>query len=415
MIHYSRLVPANSFLGRYMKYMQAQETAEIFDFYCGLWAISAVCGRCVYVQRPRAPVYLNMFVILVGESGVARKTTSVHMATRIVRNAIGYDNAIGMLDGKTTPEKMMEMLQDRTMEFDNAQLCISVSELAAFMGRERYLAQMPTLLTDLYDCPDRHEGGGTIARGKVVLRNVWLHFIGASTPIWLVKTVNPNVIEGGFTSRCFFVISNQPKQRIPWPQDNDADMYQDLCDDMKILAAEAAVRGPISVNEQALAAFTGWYNTRGRSIDAFKQSFEAREDAHVLRMAAVLCINDGTWTIKRSHIRVAIRLIEDMKERSGGIFLSTEARTKFAHALDAIRAALMSYGMDPVPRHKLYLKARSHVTNEEFLTLLEVMHEIGAIQRFSIAGDRGRPADWIRGTDLLLSKGLGETVLDRFS
>ena len=71
--------------------------------------------------------------------------------------------------------------------------------------------------------------------------------------------------------------------------------------------------------------------------------------------------------------------------------------------------------MDPVPRHKLYLKARSFVTNEEFLTLLEVMHEIGAIQRFTIAGERGRPADWIRGTDVLLSKGLGENVLDRFS
>jgi hypothetical protein len=68
-----------------------------------------------------------------------------------------------------------------------------------------------------------------------------------------------------------------------------------------------------------------------------------------------------------------------------------------------------------VPRHKLYLKARKHITNEEFLTLLEVMHEIGAIQRFSIAGDRGRPADWIRGTDMLLAKGLGEAVLDRFS
>lgn len=395
--------------------MQAQETAEIFDFYCGLWALSAVCGRNTYVLRPRAPVYLNMFVILVGESGVARKTTSVRMATNIARSVVGLDNSIGVLDGKVTPEQMVAMLQERTMEYGSAQLCISVPELAVFLGTERYLAHMPALLTDLYDCPDSFEGGGTLARGKVVFRNVWLSFLSASTPIWLLKAVNPNVIEGGFTSRCYFVISNEPKQRIPWPQDVDADMYQDLCDDVKIVAAEAASRGPIEVDPTGIKVFSEWYRNKGRAIDAFKQSFEAREDAHVLRVAALLAINDGSWIIKRSHVNVAIRLMSEMKDKSSGIFASTEARTKFAHALDAIRAALMSYGMDPVPRHKLYLKARSHITNEEFLTLLEVMHEIGAIQRFSIAGERGRPADWIRGTDVLLAKGLGETVLDRFS
>jgi hypothetical protein len=415
MIHYSRLVPANSFMGRYMKYMQAQETAEIFDFYCGLWAISAVCGRNTFVQRPRAPVYLNMYVILVGESGTVRKTTSVRIATSIARSVIGADTEIGIIDGKVTPEKMMELLQERTMEHGNAQLCISVPELATFMGTERYVVHLPALLTDLYDCPDRYDSGGTIIRGKIHLRNVWLSFLSASTPVWLLKAVNPNVIEGGFTSRCYFVTSNEPKNRIPWPQENDAEMYQDLCDDMKIIAAEAAVRGPIQVDPTGIETFTKWYHGRRRAIDAFKQSFEAREDAHALRVAALLAINDGSWIIKRSHVYVGTRLMEMMKESSSNIFASTEARTKFAHALDAVRAALMSYGMDPVPRHKLYLKARSYVTNEEFLTLLEVMHEIGAIQRFTIAGERGRPADWIRGTDVLLSKGLGENVLDRFS
>jgi hypothetical protein len=301
------------------------------------------------------------------------------------------------------------------MEHGNAQLCISVPELATFMGTERYVVHLPALLTDLYDCPDRYDSGGTIIRGKIHLRNVWLSFLSASTPVWLLKAVNPNVIEGGFTSRCYFVTSNEPKNRIPWPQENDAEMYQDLCDDMKIIAAEAAVRGPIQVDPTGIETFTKWYHGRRRAIDAFKQSFEAREDAHALRVAALLAINDGSWIIKRSHVYVGTRLMEMMKESSSNIFASTEARTKFAHALDAVRAALMSYGMDPVPRHKLYLKARSYVTNEEFLTLLEVMHEIGAIQRFTIAGERGRPADWIRGTDVLLSKGLGENVLDRFS
>ena len=397
-----------------MKYMQAQETAEIFDFYCGLWALSAVCGRNTYVSRPRAPVFLNMFIVLVGESGTARKTTSVRIATNIARTVIGGDNPIGLIDGKSTPEKLLDMLQERTMEHGTAQLCASVPELAVFMGTERYVAQMPILLTDLYDCPAAYEGGGTLARGKIVLRRVWLHFLSASTPVWLMKTVNPNVVEGGFTSRCYFIISNEPKQRIPWPTENDADMLQDLCDDVKIIASEAIARGPIGISPLAIAVFSNWYNERPHSLDSFKQTFESREDAHVLRIAALLSINDGLWDIKREHIETAIELVTAIKTDSGKVFETTEQRTKFAMALDIIRAQLVSTGMDPMQRSQLYYKVRRHVSREEFITLLEVMHEVGAIQRFEFKGERGRPADYIRGTMTLLSKGLGEAVLERF-
>jgi hypothetical protein len=358
---------------------------------------------------------LNTYVVLVGESGVVRKTTSVKIATRVVRSVIGGQKSIGLIDAKVTPEKLDEMLHDRTETHGHAQLAIAVSELAVFLGTEAYTTRMPTLLTDLYDCPDEREGGGTIVRGHVTQRNIWLSFLAASTPVWLLKAVNPNVVEGGFTSRCFFVVSNEPKNRIPWPEDPDKDLFQDLCDDMKIIQAEAVTRGAIDVHRDAITVFSNWYNSREHAFDTFKQSFEAREDAHVLRIAALLCINDGSWDIKRSHVNVAIRLVRDVKESAGSIFDNAELRTKYAQALDIVRAQLISRGMDPVPRHILTRRCRNHLSNEEFLTLIEVLHEIGAIQRFAIQGEAGRPTDYIRGTNLLLGRGLGEAVLDRFT
>jgi hypothetical protein len=47
--------------------------------------------------------------------------------------------------------------------------------------------------------------------------------------------------------------------------------------------------------------------------------------------------------------------------------------------------------------------------------LLEVLHELGAIQRFDLHNRRGRPVDLIRGTQKLLAANLGEKVLERFS
>ncbi len=412
---YRRIVPANSFLGRYLTYMQSQETASVFDFYCGLWCISTACARFTYVSRPRAPVYLNLFLILVGESGVARKTTSVHTAASVIRPITGFDYPRGLLDAKVTPERLDLLLHDRSAEFGTAQLAIAVPELAVFLGTERYIAHMPTVLTDLYDCPTYREGGGTIARGGVVQRKVWVNLLSASTPIWLLRTVNPNVVEGGFTSRCYFIVSNTPKKRIPWPVDPDTDLFQDLCDDAKIIAAEAELRGPVTVHPTAVDVFSTWYNDRVHALDPFKQSFESREDAHVLRIAALLCINDGSWVIKRSHIHIAIRLTTAIKRDSANIFEDSELRTKYAQALDLIRSLLLSKGMDPIPRSELFRRCRHYVNNDEFHTLLEVMHEIGAIQRFHLQRDTGRPGEFIRGTQMILSKGLGESVLERFT
>jgi hypothetical protein len=330
---------------------------------------------------------------------------------------LGADSAIGHVDSKITPEHLESILHGRALEHGTAQLCITIPELAVFLGTERYVASMPILLTDLYDCPSVREGGGTITRGTVIHRNVWVSFLSGSTPIWLLKTVNPNVIEGGFTSRCYFIVANEPKRRIPWPIESDTVLWQDMVDDMTMIAQEAKARGDIQLQPAALDAFTKWYRERQHALDPFKQSFEAREDAHILRVAALLCVNDGSWIIKRGHIRVAIRLIADVKLRSSSIFEGAETRSKFAIGLDAMRTMLISAGMDPIPRSRLFQRTRGTLSLEDFNVLLDVLHECKAIQRFMLSAEngRGRKGEWIRGTQLLLARGLGETVLERFT
>ena len=404
-------------MGRYLRFMERTETAYAYDWWCGLWALACACGRSIYVARPRAPVYLNMYTILIGDSGVPRKTTSVVTAGGLVRDLYAGKDMIGYLDAKMTGERLDQVLYERTLEYGSGQLAIAIPELAVFLGTEHYVANMPTLLTDLYDCPAHRHGGGTITRGATIQSKVWLSFLSASTPVWLLKTVNPNVVEGGFTSRCIFVIANKPKQSIPWPEDDNAEEQRELLlSDLQVLRAESHQRGPITLTDPAMAAFRVWYHNRTHALDPYRQSFEAREDAHVLRIAALLCINDDTWEVQRHHIAKSIALIRGVKDGSALIFEGAESRTKFAAALDAIRAILISTGMDPVARSVISRKVRHWITFEESQLLLEVMHECGAIQRFTHrTGERGRPTEYFRGTELLLAKGLGEQVLEKFA
>src|SRR5258708_5404574 len=102
-ISYSKLVPADSFLGQYMEHMQEQETPQAYDFFCGLWLMSLAMRGCV-VNRPRAPVHMNMYCILAAESGTTRKSSAVRAATKIAREFLG-DDAI-LIEAKTTPEQL---------------------------------------------------------------------------------------------------------------------------------------------------------------------------------------------------------------------------------------------------------------------------------------------------------------------
>jgi hypothetical protein len=110
-----------------------------------------------------------------------------------------------------------------------------------------------------------------------------------------------------------------------------------------------------------------------------------------------------------------VQLVTELKHDSGLIFEGTEMRTKYATSLDSIRALLISAGMDPIPKAELSRRCRRNLPIDEFNALLEVLHEIGAVQRFiDKQQERGKPAEYYRGTSILLARTLGEQVLEKF-
>lgn len=416
-MNYRSLVKVDSFIGCYLEYMESQETATAYDWWCALWLMSIAVGRTTIVDRPRAPVFMNLYAVLVAESGVTRKSSAIREVQKIAHRLLPNDATIGLLEGKLTPEKLDNVLHERTIEHRVGQLAIAISELAVFLGMERYTAAMPALLTDLYDCPTSRKGGGSLYRGGVDQRGIFISFISASTPSWLLRSVNPNVIEGGFTSRCMFVVSDEPKRRIAWPNAESVDnaaIVARLVEQLENIRELANDNDRISINETALRVFRSWYGRRKPSSDAYRASFESREDAHILRVAAFLCINDGSWEIQAPHLKVAIRIIDEIKQSSAKLFNHEAERSKIVQGIETARGVLLANELDPIPRSKLWLKCRNHLDHAEFTAMLDVLHEIGAIQRFIMKHDgAGRPIDLIRATKLLAGRGLIDQLTER--
>ncbi len=427
-INYKKIAPSDSFVGRYLQAMEALETPYAYDFWCALWCLSVALGRSVIVPRPRAPVFLNSYIILVAESGVTRKSTAVKRARRLVREAfapgdesdVGSDSWRGreleIIESKVTPEELEFRMHRLSQEFGRSEVAISVDELVRFLGKERYNLTMPGLLTDLYDSPELRSGGGTIARGRVVIRDVYLNFCSASTPSWLFQAINPDVIAGGFTSRCLFIFSEARKKRVAWPEPekDTRKVTGALVGELQRIRATTADVNEIGISPGARKLFSDWYQRKAENIDPFRASFESREDDHVLRIAALLAVNDGAWLIRSSNVRYAIQLVKQVKDDASNLFAGTGADDKTLYAIEKLRTLFLSTDPGkPLTRTEVYQEVRSYVNRHSLGAILKVMHELQFIQAFELEKEGpGRKRTIYRATIALQDRGSIRTIME---
>lgn len=404
----------DTFIGTYLRSNEQSETPEIYDFWCAVWSIGNIIGRRTHVNRPRAPVFLNWYVVLVAESGITRKSTAVRTATELVRS--NKPHYADIIEGKTTPEKLEITLGLQTLSQSQAHGIISISELVTFMGRDRATMAMPGLLTDLYDSPLQRNAGGTVSGGGITMRNVFVSLLTASTPAWLQTSINPDVIAGGFTSRCIFVVSDRPKGRIAWPTITEGGV-----DELKahiIRMQERLLAYPtIELSASALQTFTRWYNNRQLHDDLYRTSFESREDAHVLRLAACLSINDGTFVIESEHIKIATEVISDAKLSGYQLFSEhRQEHDRLERGIDHLRAVLVSSGMAGISMADLSLRMARYLRGQELRTTLRIMHELALVSRFELRSNgAGRPKTVWRAAPAITAESATEIIKQRMN
>lgn len=410
-INYRKIAKDETFIGQYLQYCSNSETPVEYDFWTALWLLSVALGRDIVVDRPSAPIYLNMYLVLVAESGVTRKSTAVRRAVRFARAFTGDSNLL--IESKITPEKLEHDLFLQTIEYDRAFASIAIDELVKFLGKERYVEQMPTLLTDLYDCPAIRTGGGTLLRGRTLLRNVYVNFLSASTPSWLLRAVNPDVIEGGFTSRVVFVVSERPKRSSPWPEESDNRVEDAIKEKLDEFHKRAASIGRVIINDSAKKKFSNWYKSRDIKRDVFRASFQSREDAHVLRVAALLAINEELWEIQAVHITTAIKIVTQVREDGARIFEGTGAANRIVLGVDALRDKLIVAGMSGIKQSDLTKALQRYMNAEHIKVALDIMHELDMVQRFDgIKLGKGRPTTMWRAKQSLLNPKALDTIIE---
>jgi hypothetical protein len=412
-------MPSGTFLHSWLRHLSFIESPLSYDFWSGIWLQSSITGRGTTVARPRIPVYLNVYVILVAESGHTRKSTVISQAQKMLRLFIDNEDEKQrnqLITVKTIPEDLELQLHNMTRNHGYARASICISELVTFLGRERYQIAMPGLLTDLYDSPSIRAGGGTIRRGETVIKDVYLTFMSASTPTWLEGAINPDVIEGGFTSRVLFIVEEERKKKVAWPSNSMSEDFDRALDRLQHTRRwiDRQRIAELELDNSAIRYLKQWYDSKPESQDTFSRSFESREDDHMLRLAGHLALNEHRAIVLKNDLQASVQIINEAKTRGSQIFIGARTDDRTLAAIEAVAQRLRKSGEDMISRTEVLQPARRHMSAMQLDKVLRIMVELKLAQTYLDRRDNpGRPAEMYRGTALLEKRNWMKMILDR--
>ncbi len=177
-------------------------------------------------------------MVLVGRPGIG-KGSAINPALTILREAA----TANLLSDRVTIEFVLEKLSKGWPHFGTGvtpgkiqvgidHSCLILSrELSVFVTASQFT--LP-ILTDLWDANEGDWIYGTRGKGEFKISDPCVCLLGGSTQEWLISSIPPSAIGGGFTRRVNFVVAYDREKLIPWPVvSNHSNIRDDLISDLK--------------------------------------------------------------------------------------------------------------------------------------------------------------------------------------
>lgn len=352
-----------NFIDAYIEYTQNQEASEKIHRWTALSVIGAALERKVWLPRGYYTLFPNLYVFIIGASGLVRKSSSTGIGVDLLRSLEKFT----IMSERMTSATLILQLQRAHSKFavegesrdrnQSAVFCYA-SELSVFM--QEVFGSIVELLTTFYDCQPNDDTKPWIyenkADGKIRIYGPCLNILGASTPTWLTRCIPVSEMEGGFSSRVVFVVENDPPRRfIAWPELTDKLrlMRPQLVHDLQRIHD---LVGPMTVTKEARKWSTAWYETHQRAlakrIESRFSGYYGRKFDTLLKIAMILSVADNdSLVIDEGHAQKAAALLDELEQSMFSAFGNVGKN---------------EYG-DETYRVYEYIRSRESVTHSELL------------------------------------------------
>lgn len=188
-----------------MYYEYSTDAPEQYGWWMAVQLLGHALGyNAIHLIQP-GEIRHNLYVILIGGSTLARKSTSQNLA----RGVYPYSQA---LPRETSPEQFVVEMSE------NSDRMLWMGEFTKFLKnaqRGGYMSGMIELFNDFYDCPDVFERKLRAKKGEdnvFTVEKAYLSVNSTVTPEMLKEYISEELVRGGFLAR-WILIYGTPRPR----------------------------------------------------------------------------------------------------------------------------------------------------------------------------------------------------------
>lgn len=372
--------PEEAFYGWFGAYREIMKpTTEACDAF-HLGTALAYAGSCVGRRVSTylgAPLFPNLYLLLVGETGRSRKDTAMGRGNFFFTSSHNPSHLMmspfHTLRGVTSGEGLIDYLAE------SPHTLLYLSELSTMVRRARRqgtLTLMPTLI-ELWDAPPRVD----IPRaGKDTTKCVdepFLSLLGATTPETLAEDMSGADIESGFANRMLWFFG-QATGALDDPPPPDGQLCARLYGELRHAIETYRVGTVLTKDARAKEVWRAWYRAWHEMHHASQVSAQLaqRMGANIHKVALIYAISDGAREITDDHLSSAIALVEWAFEN-----VSTQARRwgwdAEAKIASQIREALWC---GPLSNRELFDVVGERVSPTVLFRTLDAMAKTGQVR-----------------------------------
>lgn len=377
-------------ISSFEEYTQHSESPRSFHLWAACSAVAAALQRRCYIKWGYETIYPNLYVVLIGPSGKARKSEPINISRRFVERL-----GIPILGEDNTQESIIREMKNAVQSFTDrsnkrvvfhSSVACFLEELAVFTGNQN--TQFLAYLTNWYDSRDKWRRT-TKHQGTDEIMGMCFNMLAASAPDWLPYILPREAIGGGFTSRCIFVVEERKSKIVLDPELFPAD--QNLSKQLQVdLELINTLNGPYEFAKDARELYTTWYGAEEHKIesghatisDPLFSGYMSRRATHVKKIAMVMSASRGDdYVISAKDFTRARTLMEVTEKRMPRVFGGI-GKARYAEETDLVLNYISRLGR--VPKSAILRQFNRTLDNYSFDIVINVLTSMKLIKTASI-------------------------------
>lgn len=303
----------DDWLADFMQYSSYGEAPPRLMYWCGVAAVAGALRRKTWFPQRDYQWSPNFYILIVGNPGVIRKSTSIDVAMKFLKRIEGVNMGPSIATWQALIEHIAECREDITLPdgeiFEQSCVTLALSEFGSLFDPEN--RELIDNLTDLWDGKLGKIEKMTKTSGCDTMINPWINIIAATTPKWLAQNFGDALVGGGLAGRFIFLFGDMPIKDIPYPDREMPDIPEQRHTEHALgegLQTIANYAGKFVLTEEAYEWGERWYKEQRTQLrllgsDSLESGFIVRKQVHLHKLAMVICAARYQFpTVTKEHM-----------------------------------------------------------------------------------------------------------------